>query len=363
MRPTRRSLVLGLACLTAALSVGAPPLAACDPMWLSVARPDGISVFVAIALAQTVIDTVATGLATRAHPAFGRRLDPSGRRTAGGQRARLVRWTGDGSGQWREAVLVPWAYREDCSPVAWTDRLDWIPAGTRGAVTGWLRPRDGWLDGLPTFDVEMAWREPMWAENDPRWFAVADGPRRMTPEEFVELHAALPTFERFERSPGEVSTELRRWEQAHPALAALAPATTMLAGIHRAAEERSRHSLAGRWTAELALLDSRELPLAVTARAILGEIRLDRIASDTGETYVGHSTIDFSPLGFRLGSTEVLAIVESGAVRLILDPTVDHGHVVGTLTGGREGLAGTWYLNSRPARASGALRLERVPVK
>lgn len=237
MRPTRRSLVLGLVCLAAALTVGAAPLAACDPMWLPVARPAGISVLVAVALARTVLDTMATSIAARVHPAFGRLLDTAGGRTAGGQRVRLERWTEDATGQWREAVLVPWAYREDCRPIEWTGRLDWIPAGTRGAVTGWLRPREHWLDGLPTFDVEMAWREPMWGEHEPRWFDAAGGPRRMTPEEFLELHAALPTIERFERSPLEVSAQFRRWEREHPALAALAPAATMLTNIHRAAEE------------------------------------------------------------------------------------------------------------------------------
>ena len=43
--------------VAAALSVGATPLAACDPVWLPIARPDGISVFVAVALAETVLDT------------------------------------------------------------------------------------------------------------------------------------------------------------------------------------------------------------------------------------------------------------------------------------------------------------------
>jgi hypothetical protein len=238
MRPTRRSLVAGLACLAAALSVGAAPLAACDPAWLPVARPDGISVLVAVALARTVLDTLVGGIASRVHPVFGRRLDEFSGRSAGGQRVRLVRWAGDDGGLWREAVLVPWAYRPDCRPSEWTERLDWIPAGTRGAVTGWLRPREHWLGGLPTFDVEMAWREPIWADDEPRWFTGAGGPRRMTAEQFLELHAALPTVERLDRSPAEASAEVRRWEQAHPALAALAPATAMLAGIHRAAEVR-----------------------------------------------------------------------------------------------------------------------------
>ncbi|MGH7514998.1 MAG: hypothetical protein ACREOQ_18995 [Gemmatimonadales bacterium] len=238
MRPIRRSLTIGLTCLVAALSVAAAPLAACDPMWLPVARPDGISIFVAVALAHTVLDTVAGGIAARVHPAFGRQLDRFSGRTAGGQRVRLVRWADDDTTRWHEAVLVPWAYREDCRPIEWTGRLDWIPAGTRGALTGWLRPREHWVGGLPTFDVEMAWREPLWADNEPRWFTGAGGPRRMTAEQFLELYAALPTIERLERSPADVSAELRRWEREHPALAALAPATAMLANLHRAAAER-----------------------------------------------------------------------------------------------------------------------------
>ena len=35
-------------------------------------------------------------------------------------------------------------------------------------MIGWLRPRAGWIGEVPTFDVEMAWREPVWAEHDPR---------------------------------------------------------------------------------------------------------------------------------------------------------------------------------------------------
>ncbi|HYC31870.1 MAG TPA: hypothetical protein VEB59_06235 [Gemmatimonadales bacterium] len=358
MRATPRSLIVCLACAVTALSVGAAPLAACDPMWLPVARPDGISVMVALALAETVLDTVAGGIAARTHSGFGRRLDEYGGRTPGGQRVRLLGWGERDSMRWREAVLVPWAYREDCRPIAWAGRLDWMPAGTRGAVTGWLRPREHWLGGVPTLDVEMAWREPIWAESEPRWHAGASDARRMTPEEFLELYSALPTTERLERSPREVSAELRYWERDHSELAALAPATTMLAGIHRAAEAQ-RQSLTGRWTADVRLLEARELPLRAAATVISGELTLEPVPGDSGEVYTGSTTLDFAPLGFRLGSAEALVAVEDTTVRLILDPTVDHGHVVATLTGGRGELVGTWYLNGRPARASGTIRLRR----
>ena len=358
MRRTHRRVIVCLICAVTALGAGATPLAACDPMWLPVARPEGISVFVALALAETVLDTVAGAISTRTHPGFTLRLDGSSGRTSGGQRVRLLRWAG-APGRYSEAVLVPWAYREDCRPIAWADRLDWIPAGTRGAVTGWLRPRAHWLGGVPTFDVEMAWREPVWAEGEPRWYGGEGGPRRMTPDEFVKLHSALPTFERLERSPREVSAEIGWWEQEHPDLAALAPATTMLAGIHRAAEERARRPLSGRWIADVRLLDGRELPLMATASAISGEVSLEPVPGDSAEVYSGAMTLDFAPLGFRLGSAGVLASADGAGVRIVLDPTVDHGHVVATLTGGEAELAGTWYLNSRPARASGTIRLRR----
>jgi hypothetical protein len=64
-------------------------------------------------------------------------------------------------------------------------------------------------------------------------------------------------------------------------------------------------------------------------------------------------------VGLRLGSADVLASVEESGVRIILDPNVDHGHVAVTVSGGADTLAGTWYLNSRPARASGTVVIER----
>ena len=358
----RRRLLVALACLAAALTVGATPLAACDPMWLPVARPEGISILVVAALAETVLDTVAGSIAARTHRAFGNRLDAYSGKTPGGQRVRLLRRHGEhdtGS----EAVLVPWAYRDDCRPIGWTGPLDWIVAVTPGAVTGWLRPREHWLGGLPTFDVEMAWREPIWAEREPRWHSDEGDPRRMTPEEFVQFYPALPSFEQMERRPAEAAARMREWERAHAALAALAPATTILGGIYRAAAERHRGALGGRWTAEIALLDSRELPLPTTSRTISGELQLEPVGGDSAEVYRGASALDWTPFGFQVGTGEILVVVEHASVRMILDPTVDHGHVVATLTGGAEELAGTWYLNGRPARAKGTIALRRPALR
>jgi hypothetical protein len=278
---------------------------------------------------------------------------------------RLLRWL-ETAGPAGEAVLVPWAYREDCRPVAWTGRLEWIPADTRGAFTGWLRPREHWLGGVPTFDVEMAWREPVWAQDEPRWSA-GPGVRRMTPEEFILLYSALPTEDRWKRHPREEAARVRGWARDRPAVARLAPATTMLANLERAAAEQERHALAGRWTAEVRVQESRDLPLPIKASAARGQLVLEPVApapafegTEPEAVYRGKSTLDFTALGFRLHSDEVLVAVAHDGIRLILDPTVDHGHVVAAVSGGEDELAGTWYLNSRPARARGSIALHRV---
>jgi hypothetical protein len=359
MDAPRRRLHIAILCLGTALTLGATPLAACDPVWLPIARPDGISAFVALALAESVLDTFATPLAARTHAMFARRLGEFTGRSRGGQRVRVLRSTDASQPRDGDAVLVPWAYRSDCRPVEWTDRLDWIPGGTRGVVTGWLRPREHWLADLPTYDVEMAWREPVWAVDEPRWTLTGSGETLMTPEEFLQLYTALPTVGELDRSPRSAAERLRRWEQAHPALVARVPATTILGNAHRAANARLRASLAGRWVAEVELLESKELPLPVRARRVSGELELKAVGPVPTSVYTGTSTLDFSPLGFRLGSVEVLVSVEESGVRIILDPNVDHGHVAATVSGGAGALAGTWYLNSRPARAGGRVALRR----
>ncbi len=207
---------MGLAGLGTALSLGVAPLAACDPVWLPITRPAGISFFVALALADTLRD---------------------------GQKVQLLRVNGAASElDAREAIVVPWAYGPDCRPIAWSARLAWIPPGTRGAMTGRLRPRDGWLDGVPTFDVEMAWREPLWILDDPRWPHGGSGSERLTPEEFLGLYAALPEAEQLERYPDKTAARVRDWEHRHQQLADRAPARTILDNLYRAAAEQARRS-------------------------------------------------------------------------------------------------------------------------
>jgi hypothetical protein len=103
------------------------------------------------------------------------------------------------------------------------------------------------------------------------------------------------------------------------------------------------------------------LPLPVTSRKLSGELELKPVPPLPTSVYTGTSTLDFSSLGFQLGSDEVMVAVEQAGVRIILDPNVDHGHVAATIAGGTDELAGTWYLNSRPAQARGRITLRRRP--
>jgi hypothetical protein len=229
---TRRVWSVAVLCL-AALTLGATPLAACDPVWLPMARPEGISALVVLSLADTVLDGAIALANARLHTGFGKRVDTVIGETRGGQRVRILQWNEAGRPMAREAVLVPWAYGPDCRPIAWSGRIRWMPEGIRGAITGWLRPTEGWLGGLPTLDVEMAWREPVWAEGEPRWPEAVSDKRRMTPEEFAELYSALPTFELLKRDPKVAVERMRRWQREHAELAELAPAATMAGYVYR----------------------------------------------------------------------------------------------------------------------------------
>jgi hypothetical protein len=213
------SLIWLVIALPAALATELP---ACDPVWLPIARPPGVRSFVAIARTDTVLDEGAVGT----------------RRSRGGQRVRILGKDRES----REAVVVPWAYGPDCRRVPWSEGLAWIPPGTRGVITGYLRPREQWLDRLPTYDVEMAWREPVWTREDPRWARGDERGPLLSPEEFLELYGALPLVPDLERAPAEAAARVRAWERRHPSIAGRPPGRAMLDNLYRAAEssERSR---------------------------------------------------------------------------------------------------------------------------
>jgi hypothetical protein len=120
---------------------------------------------------------------------------------------------------------------------------------------------------------------------------------------------------------------------------------------------------------EFRLTRASNLPFPTRAREVRGEIRfgaappppLPQDAPAWRWVHPGDLAVDFRPLGFGVHGREALGWYASpDSVRIILDPTVDHGHVeiVGSASGA--GLDGRWELISDFARAGGEVTLRRL---
>jgi hypothetical protein len=142
----------------------------------------------------------------------------------------------------RRAVLVPWDHDTGCEPIPWTGDPRWIPRGRTGFVAARLRPRDRWVDGMPTFDVSDAWREPYSIERM-RQLTVnmpEAAQALMTPEEYASLYAALPEISEWQRDPVAAVRPLREWRERNPTLAAKYPARWTMETMLRWAESQRR---------------------------------------------------------------------------------------------------------------------------
>jgi hypothetical protein len=190
---------------------------ACDPVSLPISRPADAAFFVAT--------TTAVAVSTPTGPTAVRARLTSGR--IGGEALTPG-----------PVMLVPWTYGSDCSPLAWTPNRStgvWSPPTTLAFYTGWPRARREWIDGLPTIDVRMADLQPMWAGAGEirRRFPFWTEPL-LTPDEFLELYAALPTDDELAQRSPQALQRVREWEAAHPEAATKEPARSMLGNLRRA---------------------------------------------------------------------------------------------------------------------------------
>jgi hypothetical protein len=154
-----------------------------------------------------------------------------------GASARLVR---KAAGATRHVVLVPWDHDTGCQPIPWTARPLWIPVGQTGFVAARLRPRERWVDGMPTFDVSDAWREPYSVERMRAMTVnMPDAAKAiMTAEEYASLYAALPELSAWQRDPIAAVRPLRAWRDRNPHLAAKFPARWTMETTLRWAESQ-----------------------------------------------------------------------------------------------------------------------------
>jgi hypothetical protein len=122
-------------------------------------------------------------------------------------------------------------------------------------------------------------------------------------------------------------------------------------------------SLEGAWRARFELDSAWRLPGTPSARVASGRLWFED-ASDApagaAPVYPGRFSVDFSVLGFQPGGQEAIGWYLPGdSLRIILDPSVDHGHLelVGAQAVNR--IVGRWTLIGDPSGARGRFTLTR----
>lgn len=140
------------------------------------------------------------------------------------------------------AVLVPWDYDPGCEATAWGRSARWLPNRPQ-AVLARLRPREHWVDGIPTLDV--------FNTHVLRTDAGADAETEL----LFGYHAALPSRTQLERDVWGAVEPVRAWLAAHPEAAEHPLIRWSAREVHRAAASEDVRAapspLAGTWRFEL----------------------------------------------------------------------------------------------------------------
>ena len=142
----------------------------------------------------------------------------------------------------RKALLIPWAYQANCSPVLWARSARWNEPGSVGLFSAQLRPESEWVGGLPTFDVGAAWHQP-YPSGEFLKYDRQRGDRslrELNVNELFDLYQVLPTPDSLE-SVGSVAIQpARAWARAHPDQAKRWPATRILDMLEFLAKPENR---------------------------------------------------------------------------------------------------------------------------
>jgi hypothetical protein len=145
-----------------------------------------------------------------------------------GQRFRLHAVGGDAAAGLRaaagmEAVLVPYGW--ECGDTWRWHHARWAQPDSQifADVQAW--PREMWVDGMPTFSVEVV--HDVYPEN---YLMRLDSAEQdiLSPMQVFAVSEVLPTFQQVEAAPDSALGPLLAWARANPAMAARFPATEML---------------------------------------------------------------------------------------------------------------------------------------
>lgn len=173
-------------------------------------------------------------------------LDTTALETIHGQRFRLEAAGGGAgavAGAGREVVLVPYGRR--CGETwRWRDAR-WVEAGERVVVEAELRPRESWVGGMPTFDVELVHGWYPGSEG----FYVDINKEVLSPAQVFALFQVLPSRARMHEPPDARFGPLLAWAGANPRLATRFPASAALEEAYEALQPctspHEQHPIAG----------------------------------------------------------------------------------------------------------------------
>lgn len=249
-------------------------------------------------LATAGTDTVRAGPGPIEYNA--RRNPPDSLARIHGQRFRLDRVGGDvpaelAGAEGGEAVLVPYGW--ECRDTWRWHQARWAEPGVQLVADATLRPRVQWVDGRPTFDVEVV------HDVYPNAFTPdADSAAEfLRAAEVFGLYQALPTWNEVEADPAAAYRRFLGWARAHPAQAGRFPASYAM----REAQEWLQpckpaydpHPVAGTYRADFVLhgrdtltaflrTDSRGYPMCGDAETRLDLAAVQPRMADTARLYV-----------------------------------------------------------------------------
>ena len=157
---------------------------------------------------------------------------PAGPGAMHGQVARMERAGGPDAAELPDGaervVLVPWGCGDDFTTRPWTESARWVQPGFRGVFWGVLRPRDQWVDGLPTLDLAEPLEQPYRVDPE-EWEGEPDPP--MDADQAFALLQVLPSRAAFLADPEAAIQPLLAWVRREPALAAREQAVDALGDL------------------------------------------------------------------------------------------------------------------------------------
>jgi hypothetical protein len=205
-----RAFALAAACASVAPAAAAQPGAECGPVPLPHWQ-QGVHL-----LATATADTL-----------------PAGPGAMYGQVARMERAGGPDAARLPDGaervVLVPWGCGgDDFITRPWTESARWVQPGMRGLFWGVLRPRDQWVDGIPTLDLAEPLEQPYRIDPE-EWKGEPDPP--MDADQAFALLQVLPPRDAFLADPEAAIQPLLAWVRREPALAAREQAVDALGDL------------------------------------------------------------------------------------------------------------------------------------